>query len=75
MKIVTDSASLYSPAEGKDLGIQVVPTCAIIDGQVYRDFEDINCQQLLEKIAEGGRFMITTRWIDAIEFTEDPNAM
>ena len=53
MKIVTDSASLYSPAEGKDLGIQVVPTCAIIDGQVYRDFEDINCQQLLEKIAEG----------------------
>ena len=53
MKIVTDTASLFSPEEGRELGFHVVPACAIIDGQVYRDFEDIDSETFLQKIQEG----------------------
>ena len=53
MRIVTDSASLFSPEEGRALGIDVVPACAVIDGQVYRDFEDISSEEFLKKIEEG----------------------
>ncbi len=53
MRIVTDTASLFSPEEGRALGIEVVPACAVIDGQVYRDFEDISSEEFLQKIEEG----------------------
>ncbi|MBP3701389.1 MAG: DegV family protein [Lachnospiraceae bacterium] len=53
MKIVTDSASLFSPEEGKALGIEVVPACAVINGEVYRDFEDISSEEFLKRIQEG----------------------
>jgi len=53
MRIVTDTASLYSPEQGRELGIEVVPACAIIDGQVYRDYEDISSEEFLRKIQEG----------------------
>ena len=41
MKIITDSSSLLSPAEGEALGVTVTPACAVIDGEVYRDYIDI----------------------------------
>ena len=53
MKIVTDTASLFSPKEGRTLGVEVVPACAVIDGQIYRDFEDITSEEFLQKIEEG----------------------
>ncbi len=53
MRIVTDTASLFSPEEGRELGLDVVPACAIINGQVYRDFEDISSEEFLKKIEEG----------------------
>ena len=53
MRIVTDTASLFSPEEGRALGVEVVPACAVIDGQVYRDFEDISSEEFLQKIEEG----------------------
>lgn len=53
MRIVTDTAALYSPEEGKELGIEVVPACAIIDGRVYRDYEDISSEEFLQKIEAG----------------------
>lgn len=53
MRIVTDTASLYSPEEGRELGIEVVPACAIIDGRVYRDYEDISSEEFLRKIEAG----------------------
>ena len=53
MRIVTDTASLFSPEEGRALGVEVVPACAVIDGQVYRDFEDISSDEFLQKIEEG----------------------
>ena len=53
MKIVTDTASLYSPEEGSVAKIQVVPACVIHEDRVYRDYEDISAEKFLEMIAEG----------------------
>lgn len=53
MKIVTDTASLHSPAEGKATGVTVVPACVIHGDQVYRDYEDITTERFLELTAAG----------------------
>lgn len=53
MKIIADTPTLYSPKEGKDLGITVIPACTIIDGTVYRDFEDISIDEFMKKIEQG----------------------
>ena len=54
MQIVTDSASLYSPEDGNKLGFTVIPACAIMNGNVYRDFVDIDSDEFLKLIHEGG---------------------
>lgn len=53
MKIVTDSASLYSPADGKAQGFTVIPACVINNGQTYRDFEDISSEDFLHMLEKG----------------------
>lgn len=53
MKIISDTASLYSPAEGKEIGISIVPACVINHDQIYRDYEDISLEKFLELIASG----------------------
>lgn len=53
MKIVTDSASFYSPEEGREQGIVVIPACTIIGEEVYRDYEDIDTEELLRRIEQG----------------------
>ena len=54
MHIIADSSTLYSPAEGKEMGITIIPACAIINGETYKDFEDISCEGFLKLIEEGG---------------------
>lgn len=53
MKIVTDTASLFSPSEGKKQNVTVVPTCVIHGQDVYRDYEDITTAKFLEMITAG----------------------
>lgn len=53
MRIVTDTASLFSPEEGKQVGILVVPTCVIHGNKVYKDYEEIQVENLLDMIADG----------------------
>ena len=53
MKIISDTASLFSPEEGKPLGVTIVPACVLNDGTVYRDYEDITCEGFLELIEKG----------------------
>ena len=53
MKIVTDTASLFSPSEGRKQNVAVVPTCVIHGDAVYRDYEDITTERFLEMIAAG----------------------
>lgn len=53
MKIVTDSATLYSPKEAEEMGFTVIPACVINNGQTYRDFEDITSDEFLSLIKNG----------------------
>ena len=53
MKIITDTSALYSLQEGKELGIEVIPACALVDGVVYRDYEDISSEEFLKLIEQG----------------------
>ena len=54
MQIITDTSALYSPQEGRELGITVIPSCALMNGIVYRDYEDISSEEFLQLIKEGG---------------------
>ena len=53
MKIITDTSALYTLQEGKELGIEVIPACALVDGVVYRDYEDISSEEFLRLLGEG----------------------
>ena len=53
MRIVTDTASLYSPKEGNKKEIIAVPVCIIHGEQVYRDYEEINVEGFLELLNSG----------------------
>lgn len=54
MKIIADTATLYSPAEGAQLGLTVIPVGVAIDNNAYRDYEEITSAELLRRIAAGG---------------------
>lgn len=55
MKIITDSSSLISPQEGEKLGITVLPVCVNINGKTYKEYIDINSQEFIKLINEGGK--------------------
>ena len=54
MKIIVDSATLFSPEEGKNLDMTVIPVSVAINGKSYRDYEEITSSEFLELINQGG---------------------
>lgn len=54
MKIITDTATLLSPREGREMGITIIPVGVLIDGQSYRDYEEIDGDEFLRRIEAGG---------------------
>lgn len=54
MKIIADTATLFSPAEGEELGITVIPVCVAINNQTYKDYAEISSEEFLELIQQGG---------------------
>ena len=54
MRIIADTASLFSPAEGRTMGLTVVPVSVVINDRTYRDYEEITSAAFLERIAAGG---------------------
>ena len=53
MKIIADTPTLYSPEEGRELNLTIVPACTIVGDKVYKDFEDINSEEFLKLIEDG----------------------
>lgn len=53
MRIITDTAALYTPEEGRALGVTVIPACTIIGDEVYRDHKDVTSEEFLAKIEAG----------------------
>ncbi|MBQ9845951.1 MAG: DegV family protein [Oscillospiraceae bacterium] len=54
MKIIADTATLFSPDEGRDMGITVIPVCVAINDRTYKDYEEISSEEFLRLISEGG---------------------
>lgn len=54
MRIIADTATLYSPQEGAALGATIIPVGVIINGKSYKDYEEIQCEEFLKMIDAGG---------------------
>ena len=54
MKIVTDTGSLYSPKEGEELGVAVLPLSVTVNGNTYVEYVDISSQDFLTLVKNGG---------------------
>lgn len=53
MKIIADTASLIGPAEGAKLGLTVIPVSVALDGNTYKDYEEITSSEFLRLIENG----------------------
>ena len=53
VKITTDTTSMYTVAEGKEMGIDLVPMTLIAGDKSYREIEEINVDELKVLIEEG----------------------
>jgi len=53
MKIVTDTSALYSPKEGKEKGILVLPLSVTINKQTYKEYVDINSEEFIKIVKTG----------------------
>ena len=54
MKIVTDTSTLYSPKEGKDLGIIVLPLSVTVNKQTWKEFAEISSKEFVKLVRDGG---------------------
>ena len=54
MRIISDTATLYSPTEGQQMDVTILPVYVNVDGVEYRDYEDIDSEGFLEMINAGG---------------------
>ena len=53
VKIISDSASVYSVAEGKKINLDIAPLQVTINNKTYIDLEDITTEAFVELINEG----------------------
>ena len=53
IKLITDTASLFTPEEAKSLGFISNPLIININGKSYEEFTQLNDKQLLEEIKKG----------------------
>lgn len=53
MQIIADTATLYTPAEGKELGVTIIPVFVVIDRKSYKDLEEMSSEKFLELVEAG----------------------
>lgn len=53
MRIISDTSTLYSPAEGAALGVHIIPASIIYRDKAYRDFIDITTDKFLHLVRSG----------------------
>lgn len=53
MRIITNTASLFRPSEGTELGIEVIPESVSLDGKALRDYIDIETDEFVNRIRSG----------------------
>ena len=53
MKIITDTSTLFSPEEGKELGMTVLPLSVSVNGKTYKEYVDIQPNEFIEIVKAG----------------------
>lgn len=53
IRIISDSSSLYSVEKGQANGVIIAPLTVTINGQTYREYEDIKTSEFIDIINEG----------------------
>ena len=48
MRIVSDTATLYSPEEGKNMGVTILPVYVAVNDKEYKDGVDISKEEYYE---------------------------
>ena len=51
--IISDTCALYSPAEGREIGLSVLPLSVTINGETYKEYEEISPSAFLAKLQPG----------------------
>lgn len=54
MKIITDTATLYTPAQGERIDAEVLPLSVTINNKAYREFVEIESEEFLQLVKAGG---------------------
>lgn len=54
MRIMTDSGALYSPVQGKEIGLDVASLQVVVNDKSYIEFEDISSEDFLAEVRAGG---------------------
>ncbi len=54
MRIIADTATLYSPLEGEAQGMTIIPVCVNINNKTYKDYAEISSEEFLKMVADGG---------------------
>ena len=53
MRIISDTSTLYSPEEGRALGVHIIPASIIYRDKAYRDYIDITTDKFLQLVSTG----------------------
>ncbi len=53
MKIITDTSTLYSPAEGKEINLTVLPLSVTVNGKTYKEYVEIQPDEFIEIVRQG----------------------
>lgn len=53
MKIITDSGAMYTPEQGKEIGIEVLPLHVVVNKKDYKEYVDIQSDEFLKIVKEG----------------------
>lgn len=53
IKILTDTSTMYAPAQGSEKGIHIFPIAVLVKGQTYHEFVDIDSKEFYQLISDG----------------------
>lgn len=53
IRIITDTSTLYTPTEAKEIGLEVIPLSVTINEKTYREYDEIMPDEYMALINEG----------------------
>lgn len=53
LRIITDTSALYTVAEAREIGLELIPLIVTIDNKTYREYEEITPNKFMDIISEG----------------------